>query len=157
VNASASNPNTIGWHFRHVYFLDGMTKHGGVALHDHGEEAMTEILANIPEHLHMLNHIYRSANHAAGASQTKSFIDPEKASIVFSHWPTASLNGTNLNHEVSLSVGQLHHYRRNCDPEVYRDCEGQFLRDTVRDTSVWKWKDEVTRKSLNVLNELGLI
>ena len=87
----------------------------------------------------------------SGASQTKSFIDPEKASIVFSHWPTASLDGADTNHEVkammmdprldlsdqvSLDVGQLHHYRGSCDPEVYKDCEEQFLRHTVRDTSV---------------------
>ena len=93
----------------------------------------------------------------SGASQTKSFIDPEKASIVFSHWPTASLDGADTNHEVkammmdprldlsdqvSLDVGQLHHYRGSCDPAVYKDCE-QFLRHTVRDTSVrggTKWK-----------------
>ena len=44
-----SDPNTIGWYFRHVYFLDGMTK-----------EPKTS------EHLHMLNHIFRSAKHSTG-------------------------------------------------------------------------------------------
>ena len=38
--------------------------------------------------------------------------------------------------QVGLDVGQLHHYRADCDPAVYRDCKEQFLRHTVRDTSV---------------------
>ena len=38
--------------------------------------------------------------------------------------------------QVGLDVGQLHHYRGDCDPAVYRDCKEQFLRHTVRDTSV---------------------
>ena len=65
---SASNPNTIGWHFRHVYFLDGMTEGDKTIVR---EEAMTgedAPISTIPQHLHMLNHIFRSANHSRGES-----------------------------------------------------------------------------------------
>ena len=51
----------------------------------------------------------------------------------------------------------MHHYRGGCDFEVYKDCEERFLRHTVKDTVVWKWKKEVIRKSSNVLNKLGFI
>ena len=65
---NASHPNTIGWHFRHTYFLNGMTKDKTKTRVV--EEDMTgEIpapISDIPEHLHMLNHIFRSANHSPG-------------------------------------------------------------------------------------------
>ena len=66
---TASDPNTIGWNFRHVYFLDGMTEETNVEREDKtGEESqeMPAPTSNIPEHLHMLNHVFRSANHSVG-------------------------------------------------------------------------------------------
>ena len=102
-------------------------------------------------------------------SQVKSLVDTEKTSIVFNHLPIESLEATYTNHEVKrmkmddldhqvgLDVGQMHHYRGDCDFSVYEDCEERFLRNTVEDKSVWRWKDEVIRKSSNVLNKLGFI
>ena len=103
-------------------------------------------------------------------SQTKSLVDTEKTSIVFNHNPIGSLESTwtnhevkrmkknalsDLGHQVGLDVGQMHHYRGDCDFEVYEDCEERFLRNTMEDKSVWRWKDEVIRKSSNVLCKLG--
>jgi len=156
---SASNPNTIGWNFRHVYFLDGMTKEHTTNVEEEdmtGEEIPAPI-SNIPEHLHMLNHIFRSANHSIAMSQTKSLVNTEKTSVVFNHFPLASLDGYPTNHKVGIDIGQMHHYRGACDFEVYNDCEERFLRHTVKDTVVWTWKDEVIRKSSNVLYNLGFI
>ena len=68
--------------------------------------------------------------------------------------------GLSIGHQVDqvgLDIGQLQHYRGDCDPETYVDCEERFLRNTTKDISLWKWKDEVIRKSSNVLNELGFI
>ena len=57
--------------------------------------------------------------------------------------------------QVSLDMGQLHHYRGDCDFQVYKDCEEKFLRHTVKDTSVWKWKEAVIGNSSKVLQKLG--
>ena len=68
---NASNPNTIGWHFRHVYFLDGMAEGDKTIVREEamtGEEIPEAPISTIPEHLHMLNHIFRSANHSRGES-----------------------------------------------------------------------------------------
>jgi len=157
---TASDPNTIGWNFRHVYFLDGMTEETDVEREDKtGEESqeMPAPTSNIPEHLHMLNHVFRSANHSVAMSQTKSLVSTEKTSVVFNHFPLASLDGFMTNHKVGIDIGQMHHYRGGCDFEVYKDCEERFLRHIVKDTVVWKWKKEVIRKSSNVLNKLGFI
>ena len=63
---NASNRNTIGWHFRHVYFLDGMTKDKAHVAEEDMTEKILAPISDIPEHLHMLNHIFRSANHSPG-------------------------------------------------------------------------------------------
>ena len=68
---TASHPNTIGWNFRHVYFLDGMTKEHKTIVEEEdmtgeGSREIPAPTSNIPEHLHMLNHIFRSANHSIG-------------------------------------------------------------------------------------------
>ena len=68
-NTSANNSNTIGWHFRHVYFLDGMSEGDATIVREEamaGEEIPDAPIPTIPEHLHMLNHIFRSANHSRG-------------------------------------------------------------------------------------------
>ena len=103
VEASALEPKTISWHFRHVYFIDRMTK-------EHHNKMIKEQYG-IPEYMYMMNKIVRSANHSigrlihtmqwyrpdteciTGKDYTKSFIDPEKALVIFNHHPLASLEG----------------------------------------------------------------
>jgi len=85
VEASALEPKTISWHFRHVYFIDRMTK-------EHHNKMIKEQYG-IPEYMYMMNKIVRSANHSIGKDYTKSFIDPEKALVIFNHQPLASLEG----------------------------------------------------------------
>ena len=63
---NASNPNTIGWHFRHTYFLNGMTKDKAHVVEEDMTGEIPAPIPDIPEHLHMLNHIFRSANHSPG-------------------------------------------------------------------------------------------
>ena len=101
---------------------------------------------------------------------TKSFIDPEKALIVFNHYPLASLEGAWTSHEVitiqdeakklcwkvDLEVGHLQHYRSYC-VDLVKDCEHSYMRHTVKDTSVWTWKDAVVKNSANVLHKLGFL
>ena len=38
-----------------------------------------------------------------------------------------------------------------------KDCEESYLRHTVKDTSVWTWKDTVIMRSSNVLHKLGFL
>ena len=107
---------------------------------------------------------------SSGRDYTKSFIDTEKALIVYNHNPLASLEGKWTSHEVictcpkmtmelyfehqvDLELGQTQHYRKYCIRNVNGGC-GQYLARTVKDTSVWRWKDAVIRNSLNVLHKL---
>ena len=59
-------------------------------------------------------------------------------------------------HQVDLDVGHLQHYRSYC-VDLVKDCEESYLRHTVKDPSVWTWKDPVIRNSGNVLHKLGFL
>ena len=82
---SAKEPKTISWHFRHTYFIDSMTEeHFNDSMTQESSESKMEkiedgagggpesnvekssVQSDIPDHLHMLSHIYRSANHSKG-------------------------------------------------------------------------------------------
>ena len=77
LKASAKEPKTISWHFRHTYFIDSMTeerrgsnlekfKDGGPEPSVENSNRLPLPASDIPEHLHMLTHIFRSANHSKG-------------------------------------------------------------------------------------------
>ena len=73
LEASSKDPKTISWHFRHVYLLDGMTKQHKTNVEKGDMRGKGSLgngipapISDIPEHLHMLNHIFRSANHSPG-------------------------------------------------------------------------------------------
>ena len=59
-------------------------------------------------------------------------------------------------HQVDVELGQTQHYRNYCIQNVNGGC-GQYLARTVKDTSVWRWKDAVIRNSSKVLHKLGFI
>ena len=76
---SAKEPKTISWHFRHTYFIDSMTEeHFNDSMKmekmEDGPESNVEKnnvrpslpASDIPHHLHMLSHIFRSAIHSKG-------------------------------------------------------------------------------------------
>ena len=64
---------------------------------------------NIPEYLHMLRHIYRSALYTE--LNYKSFMNPQKVLNIRSHEPIRC-DGNCTSYTVDSSVGHLHHYRQ---------------------------------------------
>ena len=75
LKASAKDPKTISWHFRHTYFIDSMTEDQESKKEKSKDERPKSYIergkpplpaSNIPEHLHMLNHIFRSVKHSQG-------------------------------------------------------------------------------------------
>ena len=93
LEASAKEPKTISWHFRHVYFIDRMTEE---EIKDMSEKSDGKIhlpapnyyTSSIPEHLHMMNHVYRSVNHSKGKLLHLLMIN------IFQEWTSQSLSST---------------------------------------------------------------
>ena len=71
LESSSKDPKTFNWNFRNVYFIDRMTEDYMKNLRDKSENAknpppLPYFTSDIPEHLHMMNHVFRSANYSKG-------------------------------------------------------------------------------------------
>ena len=54
---------------------------------------------------------------------------------------------------VDTSLGHLQHYREDCVQELKKVCKETFMEHIERDTSVWKWRENV----IKALTEKGVI
>ena len=54
---------------------------------------------------------------------------------------------------VDISLGHLQHYREDCVQELKKVCKEMFMEHVERDTSVWKWRENV----IKALTEKGVI
>ena len=135
----ASN-NISTFVFRHALFLD-----------KEGEE---EVEKDIPEWLHMMNHVYRSVKYFPPRYNVKSFHSTQRAQLVFNHYALACL-GPCKEHNVDPSLGQLNHYRRGCPSSISKeDCRA--FEERERDATVWRIKDQVIANSLTTLRNINI-
>ena len=90
----AKRGEVASWNFRNVYFLDNMTD-----LRDPQPDD------DIPQHLHMMRHVYRSAKYNAPGANVKSFHNPEKVSTLHNHVPHAVFPNTKRTFAVDPKIG----------------------------------------------------
>ena len=131
------------WYFRHVYFLDDMLDVDGQGY-----------FPDIPEHMHMMQHVYRSELYNKKGDFIKAFHNPERSLTLHNHFPTACLPNGCGNYEVEPTVGHLQHYRTECTPDIRSLCP-KYRNNTVKDTNIWKWKERVVSRTQDTLTKLG--
>jgi len=138
------NETRASWNFRNVYFMDEM-----LDIHE------PEHFKDIPPYLHMMQHVYRSANYTKPGQYVKCFHNPEKALILHNHFPLGCLGGVCTSYPVKTSLAHLQHYRQDCVSTLKKSCKNDFKSASVKDTTIWKWKDEVISKTTEALQKLG--
>jgi len=136
------NATRASWNFRNVYFMDGMEK---------------EPEKEVPGYLHMLQHVYRSANYTKPGQYVKCFHNPEKALILHNHFPLGCLGGVCTSYPVDIGMAHLQHYRSDCVKTLKKSCEQDFKLNSVRDTTLWRWKDQIISRTTPVLEKLGFL
>jgi len=136
------NETRASYNFRNIYFLDEM-------LEAHGQ------FKDIPPYLHMLQHVYRSSNYTKPGQYVKCFHNPEKALILHNHFPLGCLGGVCTSYPVDPGLAHLQHYRTDCVSTLKKSCANDFKSSSVRDTTIWKWKDAVVSKTTEALLKLG--
>ena len=95
------NETRASWNFRNVYFMDEML-----------EQHQPDGFRNVPPYLHMLQHVYRSANYTKPGQYVKCFHNPEKALILHNHFPLGCLGGVCTSYPVDTELAHLQHYRQ---------------------------------------------
>ena len=124
------------WNFRNVYFLDNMTD----LLDPQPDE-------DIPKEFHMMRHVYRSAKYNAPGANVKSFHNPEKILTLHNHFSSPTFS-------VDSEIGHLQHYRTWCANYLSKVCAKDFMANPLRDTTIWRWKEQVTANVSLVLSEV---
>ncbi|XP_040563465.1 uncharacterized protein [Lepeophtheirus salmonis] len=136
------NETRASYNFRNVYFMDEMLKaHGGFN-------------KDIPQYLHMMQHVYRSANYTKPGQYIKCFHNPEKALILHNHFPLGCL-GVCTSYPVDNSIGHLQHYRKDCVSTLKKSCDRDYKKVSVKDISLWKWKTPIVSNATEALSALG--
>jgi len=138
------NETRASWNFRNVYFMDEM-----LDAHEH------QHFKDIPEYLHMMQHVYRSANYTKPGQYVKCFHNPEKALILHNHFPLGCLGGVCTSFPVDTGLAHLQHYRQDCVNTLKKSCANDFKNNSVKDTSIWKVKETVISRTNEALQRMG--
>merc|ERR1712127_1082794 len=142
------------YNFRNVYFLDEM-----LTAHEKAAEAAPEILPSglkdIPSYMHMARHIYRSANYTKPGQYVKCFHNPEKALILHNHFPLGCLGGICTSYPVDIELAHLRHYRSDCVSTLKKSCQDSYKKNSIKDTTIWRWKDQLISKTTSALLKMG--
>jgi len=144
MSLKVKNESRASYNFRNVYFMDDMLEN-----HEHGH------FKDIPPYLHMLQHVYRSVNYTKPGQYVKCFHNPEKALILHNHFPLGCLGGVCTSYPVETEVAHLQHYRSDCVSTLKKSCQEQFKKNSVKDTTIWRWKDQLISKTTSALLTMG--
>jgi hypothetical protein len=139
------NDSRASVNFRNAYFLDEM-----LDAHQPGG-----FFRDIPPYLHMMQHVYRSANYTKPGQYVKCFHDPEKVLILHNHFPLACLGGVCTSYPASTEMAHLQHYRADCVNTLKKSCARDYKNVSIIDTSIWRYKDAVVSRSTDALYKLG--
>lgn len=124
------------YNVRNVFFLAEQQ-------HDHG------LFNDIPNYLLMLQHVHRAKNYTAPRASIKCFHNTERVLSLHNHFPMLCLDGWCSTYSIDTEDAQMHHY---C--ALNKKCQ-QFHKDCIEDTTIWKYKDELVRRSVKTLDRLG--
>ncbi|XP_053644577.2 uncharacterized protein [Cherax quadricarinatus] len=126
-----------------VYFLDTMQP-------THSQNH------SIPPYLHILQHIYRSANYTKPGWYVKCFHDTERVLTLHNHYAISCLDKCEVKN-LPTELAQLQHYRQDCVRQMPKKHCIYFKNHTVVDTRVWRYKDSLMNNALRTLRHLGFL
>uniref|UniRef100_A0A023GAL3 Glycosyltransferase family 92 protein n=1 Tax=Amblyomma triste TaxID=251400 RepID=A0A023GAL3_AMBTT len=140
------NYTRASYNVRNVYFLDDMMNE------DAKKHAVHEV--GIPGYMHMLQHVYRAKNFTKPGSYVKCFHNVDRIVSVHNHFPLNCF-GTCTTYSIDTPYAQLQHYRKDCVGPLKKSCNSEFKVYTVRDTTIWRYKDELIQRATKALKDLG--
>lgn len=126
-----------------VYFLTDMTK-------------PENFEKDIPEYMHMLQHVYRSKKFHERGEYVKGFHNTELVLTLHNHLALTCLGTDDScnNYAMSITDAKVHHYRWHCVRELRHVCETEYKAHTVADRVIWRYKEELTKKVNKTVTDL---
>lgn len=140
------NYTRASYNVRNVYFLDDLGADEEQMRHEAHE-------SGIPRYLHMLQHVYRSQNYTKPGQYVKCFHNTERAVSLHNHFPLNCF-GTCTTYSVPVELAHLQHYRKDCVGPLKKSCK-DFRAYTTRDTTIFRYKDDLIHRTTKVLRKLN--
>jgi Glycosyltransferase family 92 len=106
--------------------------------------------SDIPTYDYMLQHVKRSKPELKPFMIHKSFFRPENILVVHNHRAFRCLKSKTFwcrGSKVPLEISQLNHYRNTV--------KDRFLNKTIKDRTIWKYKNELMNAVEETLNKLN--
>jgi len=147
VSLQEKNYSRASYNVRNVYFLDDLGEGEEQLKHTGHEEG-------IPRYLHMLQHVYRSRNYTKPGQYVKCFHNTERVVSLHNHFPLNCF-GSCTTYSINTTLAHLQHYRKDCVGPLKNSCKTDFRVYTVRDTTIWRYKDVLIQKTTRALGQLG--
>lgn len=146
LSLAEKNYTRASYNVRNVYFLDDLKHDEEQMLHEAHERG-------IPRYLHMLQHVYRSQNYTKPGQYVKCFHNTERAVSLHNHFPLNCF-GTCTTYSIPVQLAHLQHYRKDCVGPLKKSCK-EFRTYTTRDTTIFRYKDELVQRTTHTLKTLG--
>ena len=114
-----ASDNITSFVFRHVLFLEEKEeKVEEVEEMEKVDDKVEKVKEDLPDWLHMMRQVYRSARYFPLGHNVKSLHGTERTEVVHNHYGLSCLRGPCRPHHVDTGLAQLNHYRR----EIYPGC-----------------------------------
>lgn len=137
------NVERASYNVRNVYFFDSITSNPG---HSHFKD--------IPQYMHMFQHVYRAKNHTKPGAYIKCFHNPERVLSLHNHFPLACLGGACSSFPIDTEDAQLQHYRADCVKTLKKSCD-EYKNVTILDDTIWRHKEPVIARVTETLVNMG--
>ena len=112
-----------------------------------------EVQPDVPRKFSFLQHVYRAVEFSLWGENTKSFMRTEDVIVIHNH--RALQCSTECNHFVIVPEdARLQHYRRGCGGGYSPEKCNEFRSNTTRDTTLWRYKDDIIRNVQNTKKNL---
>jgi hypothetical protein len=143
------NQSYASYNVRNVYFFDDSTG-------DKNQNQLNHVQheSDIPNYLHMLQHIYRSSNYTKPGQYVKSFHNIEHIVSMHNHFPLNCF-GRCTSYPIDTSLAQLQHYRKDCVGNLKKTCNSIYKLHSIRDETIFKYKNKLIIKANEVLKKLA--
>jgi hypothetical protein len=136
---------------RNIYFLENITEEISSQSNSQSHD-----LSDIPTYLHMLRHIYRSSHHTEFGLYVKPFFDTKHVIAIHNHYPLSCFQDCVMK-EIDINLVHLQHYRKDCVQPLQATCNAEHRLNTTRDTTIWRYKTDLIRRTTLALQQLNLI
>lgn len=168
VSLSEQNYSRASYNTRNVYFFDdlvGGQQSQAIKTPNENDEptdradhsnANPNWINGIPPYLHMMQHVFRSKNYTKPGQYVKCFHNTERVVSLHNHFPMNCF-GQCTTYSIPTDLAHLQHYRRDCVGPLKQSCKNDYRLYTTRDTTIWKYRQQMIKRATRVLSHLKLL